>query len=126
MVNKIKKILKRLSIPRTTVLGLLFLGLACVLIHKLFQLQIIEGEDYVNDFNMRTTKTRTLKSTRGNIYDRNGEVLASNELAYSITLEDNGTYDSDRIRNLTLNKTAYQVLTILTQNGDSVDVSFHI
>ena len=92
-----------MSIPRTTVLGLLFLGLACVLIHRLFQLQIIEGEDYVNDFNMRTTKTRTLKSTRGNIYDRNGEVLASNELAYSITLEDNGTYDSDRIRNLTLN-----------------------
>ena len=126
MVNKIKKILKRLSIPRTTVLGLLFLGLACVLIHRLFQLQIIEGEDYVNDFNMRTTKTRTLKSTRGNIYDRNGEVLASNELAYSITLEDNGTYDSDRVRNLTLNKTAYQVLKILTQNGDSVDVSFHI
>lgn len=126
MVNKIKKILKKLSIPRTTVLGLLFLVLASVLIHRLFQLQIIEGEDYVNDFNMRTTKTRTLKSTRGNIFDRNGEVLASNELAYSITLEDNGTYESDRIRNLTLNGTAYQVLQILTKNGDTIDVTFHI
>ena len=86
----------------------------------------MEGEEYVDDFNMRTTKTRTLKSTRGNIYDRNGKLLASNELAYSITLEDNGTYESDRVRNLTLNSTAYRVLQILTENGDSVDVTFHI
>lgn len=107
-------------------LGLLFLLMSYILIHKLFQLQIIEGEDYVNDFRVRTTKTRTLKSTRGNIYDRDGEVLASNELAYSVTLEDNGTYESDRVKNLTLNKTAYQILQILEKNGDAVDVSFHI
>ncbi|MFR3530106.1 MAG: peptidase, partial [Lachnospiraceae bacterium] len=107
-------------------LGIVFLIMACVLVHKLFDLQIIEGEDYVNDFKLRSTKTRTLKSTRGNIYDRNGEVLASNELAYSITLEDNGTYDSDRVKNLTLNGTIYKVLQIFKENGDSVDVTFHI
>ena len=50
MVNKIRKKLKKLSIPRTTVLGIVFLIMACVLVHKLFDLQIIEGEDYVNDF----------------------------------------------------------------------------
>ena len=107
-------------------LGIVFLIMACVLVHKHFDLQIIEGEDYVNDFKLRSTKTRTLKSTRGNIYDRNGEVLASNELAYSITLEDNGTYDSDRVKNLTLNGTIYKVLQIFKENGDSVDVTFHI
>ncbi len=107
-------------------LGILFLVMACVLVHKLFDLQIIEGENYVNDFKLRTTKTRTLKSTRGNIYDRDGEVLASNELAYSITLEDNGTYQDDRTKNLTLNGTAYKILQILQKNGDAVDVTFHI
>ena len=47
-----------------------------------------------------TTKTRTLKSTRGNIYDRNGQVLASNELSYSITLEDSGDYANNTEKKL--------------------------
>ena len=60
--------------------------------HRLFSLQIIHGQEYADNFSIMTTKTRTLKSTRGNIYDRNGQVLASNELSYSITLEDSGDY----------------------------------
>ena len=67
-----------------------------------------------------------IKSTRGNIYDRNGEELATNVLAYSVTFEDNGTYDSTREKNLTLNGTAYRVLKILESNGDSISNSFHI
>lgn len=43
-------------------------------------------------------KERTLSSTRGNIYDRNGNLLAYNELAYSITIEDNGTYSSTKAK----------------------------
>lgn len=54
------------------------------------------GEDYISKFQTRTTKTRVIKSTRGNIYDRNGTVVASNVLAYSITFEDSGTYNSTR------------------------------
>ncbi len=61
-----------------------------------------------------------IKSTRGNIYDRNGDELASNVLAYSVTFEDNGTYDSTREKNLTLNGIAYKVLKILQSNGDCI------
>ena len=67
-----------------------------------------------------------IKSTRGNIYDRNGEELATNVLAYSVTFEDNGTYDSTREKNLTLNGIAYKVLKILESNGDSISTGFHI
>ena len=67
-----------------------------------------------------------LKSTRGNILDRNGDILASNVLSYSLTLEDNGTYTSTREKNLTLNGVAYQVLQILHSNGDDITHSFHI
>ena len=70
----------------------IFAALSMVLIHRLFSLQIIHGQEYADNFSIMTTKTRTLKSTRGNIYDRNGQVLASNELSYSITLEDSGDY----------------------------------
>ena len=64
--------------------------------------------------------------TRGNILDRNGDILASNVLSYSLTLEDNGTYTSTREKNLTLNGVAYQVLQILHSNGDDITHSFHI
>ena len=47
-------------------------------------------------------------------------------LAYSVTFEDNGTYDSTREKNLTLNGIAYKVLKILESNGDSISTGFHI
>lgn len=102
MVKKIKKILSKLCIKRTTVLFIVFAVMFFILLQRLFVLQIIKGEEYATNFNLTTTKTRTIKSTRGNIRDRNGELLAHNQLAYSVIIEDNGTYDSTREKNLTL------------------------
>ena len=127
MVNKIKQLLRKLTIQRTTVLLAVFFLMCFALVNRLFHLQILEGDTYANSFEAQTKKTRTIKSTRGNIFDRNGEVLASNQLSYSLTFEDNGSYSTTRERNLTLNSIAYQVISILTENGDEVDNSiFHI
>lgn len=126
MGNKIKNILKKIRLKRTTVLALVFVFMSGILIHELFDLQIIQGQDYINKFQTRTTKKRVLKSTRGNIFDRNGDELATNVLSYSLTFEDNGTYETTRQRNLTLNGIAYQVLKILEKNGDSLTHNFHI
>ena len=126
MGTKIKRIFKKISLKRTTVLILVFVIMSVVLVSRLFDLQIIQGEDYISKFQARTTKERVLKSTRGNILDRNGDILASNVLSYSLTLEDNGTYTSTREKNLTLNGVAYQVLQILHSNGDDITHSFHI
>lgn len=123
---KIKKYLKKIRLKRTTVLALVFMGMSFVLLRELFDLQIIQGEDYISKFETRTTKTRVLNSTRGNIFDRNGEIVASNVLSYSITLEDNGTYSTTREKNLTINGIAYQILKILEKNGDSLSHTFHI
>ena len=126
MGTKIKRIFKKISLKRTTVLILVFVIMSVVLVRRLFDLQIIQGEDYISKFQARTTKERVLKSTRGNILDRNGDILASNVLSYSLTLDDNGTYTSTREKNLTLNGVAYQVLQILHSNGDDITHSFHI
>ena len=126
MGTKIKNIFKKISLKRTTVLMLAFAVMSVILIRRLFDLQIIQGEDYISKFQARTTKERVIKSTRGNILDRNGDILASNVLSYSITFEDNGTYTSTREKNLTLNGVAYQVLQILKSNGDDITHSFHI
>ena len=126
MGTKIKRIFQKISLKRTTVLILIFVMMSVVLIRRLFDLQIIQGQDYISKFEARTTKERVIKSTRGNILDRNGDILASNVLSYSLTFEDNGTYTSTREKNLTLNGVAYQVLQILHQNGDDITHSFHI
>ena len=126
MGTKIKKLFKKIQLKRTSVLILVFFLMAFVLIRQLFNLQIIQGENYINEFQTRTTKTRVLKSTRGNIYDKNNKLIASNVLSYSLTFEDNGTYDTTREKNLTLNGVAYKVLKILASNGDSLSNSFHI
>lgn len=97
-----------------------------ILIRQLFDLQIMQGEDYKNKFETRTTKTRVIKSTRGKIYDRNGDELAKNVLSYSLTFEDNGSYETAREKNLTLNGVAYQILQILAANGDTLFNNFHI
>lgn len=126
MVKKIKKFIKRIGLRRTTVLTLLFIGLFAILLQRLFSLQIIHGQEYADNFNLSITRERTIKSTRGNIRDRNGQLLAYNQLSYSVTLEDNGTYDTTREQNLTLNHVAYELLQILQKHEESTDISFYI
>lgn len=126
MAKKIKKLLKKIGLKRTTVLILVFCILFGVLLQRLFSLQIIHGKEYAENFNLSITKERTLKGTRGIIFDRNGKPLAYNQLSYSVILEDNGTYETTRERNLTLNHIAYEVLNILKKHNEALSVDFHI
>ncbi len=121
-----KKPRKKLQLNRALLLVGLFIFMSCVLVHRLYVLQVIHGESYRNNFSMKTTKTRTIKSTRGNIYDRNGTLLAYNELSYSLTIEDSGTYSSNRLRDLSLNGEAYRISQILQAHGDSLSNNFHV
>ena len=126
MVKKIKTTFKNFKINRTTILLVVFALMSFVLVRRLFELQIIKGQEYADNFSLRTTKERTIKSTRGNIYDRNGKVLAYNELSYSVTLENSGTYKSTRDENFSLNKEIYEIIQIIEGKGDEVDAGFHI
>lgn len=123
---KRKKKTKKIEIPRFWVLAAVFLVMFAILIHKIFDLQIVKGQDYADNFMLMTTKTRALTSTRGNIYDRNGKLLAYNQLSYSITLEDNGSYANSRVKTLQLNGEIYKLIHLIELNGDSLDLDFHV
>lgn len=109
---------------RLLILSSLFIALGALMIYRVFDLQIVKGENYLNDFRLKTTKTRTLASTRGNIYDRKGNYLAYNELAYNVTIED--VYESGRTKNANLNDTIYRLIQMIEKNGDSVVNDFNI
>ena len=117
-LEKIKKLLNSRLIPIVCI----YLGLFAVLVHRLFVLQIVEGQEHAEVSEYLQTNKREIKSTRGNIYDRNGELLAYNELSYSVMLEDSSAITSNDQRN----KIIHQLITIIENNGDTLDNEFFI
>ncbi len=62
------------------------LGLLFVVV-RLFQIQIIEGDKYKERAKRQHESKITLGSQRGNIYDRNGRLLASTVKSYSLAAD---------------------------------------
>ena len=90
--NKFKKGLSGFFKNRTAVLGVLLIPLFIVLIVRLFQLQIVRGDEYYEDYVNTTRKEVSIPAIRGNIYDRNGVLLAGNKVVYNVTLTDGNYY----------------------------------
>ncbi|MCR4651776.1 MAG: penicillin-binding protein [Lachnospiraceae bacterium] len=109
---------------RTLILGIVLLLLAIVMISRIFVLQIVRGEETLLNFTLKIQKERTINSSRGKIYDRNGQLLAYNELAYNITIED--IYESGSEKNTNINNTLLDVIKIVEANNDSVISDFNI
>ena len=109
---------------RLTILTCCFWLLAGVLIYRCFNLQIVNGEEYLNDFILQTEKTRDIPSSRGRILDRNGKVLAYNELAYFVKIED--VFESNKQKNANLNDVVYRLIKMIESCGDDVISDFKI
>ena len=112
------------EISKLIILVIIFIALGCILVYRLFNLQIVNGQKYLEDFTLKIQKEKAISSTRGNIYDRNGRVLAHNELAYNVTIED--VYESGWKKNEELNKTLLEMIHIIEASGDQVDSDFSI
>ena len=104
----------------------MFCVLSAVLLQRVFYLQIVKGQNYTDKYELQIQKTKEVEGTRGNIYDRNGVLLAYNELAYSVTIQDNGDYDKKSEKNKALNQIVTKVINIVESNGDSVINDFGI
>lgn len=126
MFSRIKDFFADIFKSRLTVLVLFFFALFLVLVHRLFTLQIINGEEYLENYTLSIQKTKEVQGTRGNIYDRNGELLATNRLAYSVTIEDDGAYEDNEHKNTVINDTINRVIDIIEKHGDTVVNSFDI
>ena len=109
---------------RVTLLTFVFLGLGFILLYRCFDLQIVQGQKYLDEFILKTEKTRDISSSRGSILDRNGEILAYDELAYSVKIED--VFESGRGKNKKLNDTIYKLIKCIEKNGDSIITDFNI
>lgn len=118
----LKELIKKVVTSRLFALSAVFLIMFCVLVGRLFKLQIVEGEEYQDAYIALAEKVIKTASTRGNIYDRNGNVLAYNELAYSVTIQDIGAFKKDADWNSML----YELVTILNKHGETAQGSLEL
>lgn len=116
---------------RLFVVSVIMFILFFMLIGRLFRLQIVEGEEHLNNFTYKSKKTLTVEASRGNIYDCNGKLLAYNQLAYSVTFENSSKLteiasENAVSENTLKNSIVYRTIKILEKNGDSIRVDFPI
>ena len=124
LFDKIKRLFSHIFNTRLYVLIIVFFILFAILTSRLFYLQIVKGDYYLNNYTLQIKKTREISGTRGNIYDRNGNLLAYNELAYSVTFEDN--IPNGQKKNETINGILERVIEIVEKHDDSIINSFGI
>ncbi len=131
ILESIKEIIldyvKHRLFPVTVVIIVLF----SILINRLFTLQIKEGEEHLNNFIYKSEKTLTIEAVRGNIYDRNGKLLAYNELSYSVTYSNNPGVAAKAeelgiSENQLKNQILYDTILILQTNNDELYLDFPI
>ena len=105
---------------RYNILSIFVYVIGIILIIQLFNLQIVHGEEYLETANSRLTRETTIKAARGNILDCNGNLLAGNQIRYSLKI-----YKS-KIDEINLNQTILNTINILEANGDSYNDDFPI
>lgn len=99
---------------RNLVIKTMLLIISFVFLIRLFNLQIINGSEYRTLSQNKMMRTTASVAARGNIYDRNGVVLASSKIGYDVVIYDTGeTYES-------LNEILLKVSNIIEINKDKV------
>ena len=98
---------------RYNILTILVYIIGIVLLAQLFNLQIVNGEEYRQTSNTKLTRESILEADRGNIKDSSGVKLATVDTQSSVELY------KTKIDNETLNNTILNLINILNANGDT-------
>lgn len=126
MFETLKDGIDRIIKSRFFVLSVVMILLTAILLQRMFALQIVNGEEYLENYTLTIKKERDTSGTRGNIYDRNGKLLAYNELSYSVTIEDSEHYASTKEKNRLLNAEILEIVTMIEGNGDTIVNDFPV
>ena len=105
---------------RYNIMSLIIYAIGIIIIVRLFSLQIVNGEEYLEKSNSRLTRETVVKASRGNIFDCNGNILAGTKIKYSLEL-----YKS-KIETEQLNNTILNAINVLGKNSDTYIDEFPI
>lgn len=107
---------------RFVILKILMAIMLALIVWKLFDLQIIKGEQYATVAENRLTTNIVEKAPRGEILDRYGTRLVSNKVGYSVVMQKTNISDEEE------NSIIKNVIDILYSNGceyyDDLPITF--
>ena len=117
MKSKIKREYVNL---RFNVLIVIIYIVGAILLVSLFNLQIVNGATYRETSNTRLSRESRLEAARGEILDRSGNVLASNNITYNIELY------KTKSDNETLNNSILNLVNLLEEHEEKYPDNFPI
>ena len=91
-----------------------------ILLLRLFELQIVKGEEYREQSNTRLTRETKLKAARGNLLDSSGNKLVSTKIIHNVEIH------KTKIDTNTLNNTLLIFAKTLEENQDKYIDTFPI
>lgn len=104
MLKKLKK--------RELIILIFFIIVSLVFFLRLYNITVVHGEEYTEQsLNNRITKIETF-ATRGEIRDRNGELIAGNVTSFNVK------FLNKNIINLDINKLAINIFSLLDQHNE--------
>lgn len=99
---------------------ILVYAVGITLVLQLFNLQIVHGEEYRTQANIKLTRESVLKAARGSILDRTGNTLVGTTMGLSLELY------KTKVDTQTFNESIFNMIKVLEKNGDSYVDSFPI
>ncbi len=88
---------------------------------KLVSLQLVNGSDYREQSEKRTTKTKVIQAPRGDIMDRYGRTLVTNKMSNAIVIQKKRGQDDEE-----LNRLIKELYTLTDKYSHYVSTSFPI
>jgi len=101
----------------------LILVLMMILALRLFILTVVQHDKWNKSASNQSTKMIYTSAPRGNIYDRNGQVIASNKQIFSVTFSASSYADDDMEK---VNSNILKLMRLLEKNGDDYIDEFPI
>lgn len=119
-MRALNKINERSSRLRYNLVTTFIYIVGIVLLIQLFNLQIVQGEEYREQSNTRLTRESVLRAARGSVKDRTGVELVTNETGFSLEIYRTKVDDN------ALNTAIENMIGILEENEDKYIDNFPI
>ncbi|HHS50574.1 MAG TPA: PASTA domain-containing protein [candidate division Zixibacteria bacterium] len=87
----------RRSLDRLIVIGIIGIAVWVVIVGRLFAVQIVSSNYWKTKASYQQRKVETIRAARGEIYGRNGEVLAKNTVAYDFWTTKSSIKNIDKV-----------------------------
>ena len=110
----------KLSHTRYQLMVIVLVVLMAVLAFRLFMVTIFQHEKWTAEASDQNTKSITTSAPRGNIYDRDGQLLAGNKQVFTVN------FNASNLSTEEINQSSLELINILIKNGDEYTDDFPI